>query len=664
MPIKELFSHNSIELFEGDYASLNNFYDNIVEGKSFHRWLRGLKKSTAAYHIIEYDDDYRVHMWDLCRIIQNSGTTKIKKFYSDNKEVIDSNSMDRTRSIADAYDNIFIFEGTRIPTLVSEDVYYFHVDTLKTFMSREVNMNLYDTIMIDSNEFISHPDCDSFLINGGALIDLWKWFDESVIPHIEDELAYHDNTSDLSENNDINLDDYEDYYCVYFFKVRHNTYKYGDTYIIKNRMRSHMQQFDRIEYVKIYKFEDFRQMKEMADRFKQWTKQKRINYRDSQDRTEMFKTNKKMTIKHVMSMADSMYEIINVPPTGLKESKILFKLVEKLIFNYGYAETLEIIDDEFDENERNYIKKKILQQNEDVDLFAEKYKSYQDTKKQSKFCVKCDCKGCKKYKREATKNNQFCINCSCETCQNIKKTRYRYSTCKDCECDIYDRNERCFTCYNVSRRKVEWPSYDILKKELQTKTKTEVARKYDVAIQTITKWIKHYEKEAKVIVQPKPITNKCKQCQIPITHSATKCPTCYQKSTRKTTRPPYTQLMQEIADTSYKAVGKKYGVSDNAVRKWVNTYIKSDPIFQNRKKIDGHYRCEEEGCTNKTTNISLYCLPCMIANRGKNYFHTQKCDICNCFAKTNPCNECRNNSEELIDVPARPTKIRVKKETD
>ena len=223
-----------------------------------------------------------------------------------------------------------------------------------------------------------------------------------------------------------------------------------------------------------------------------------------------------------------------------------------------------------------------------------------------------------------------------------------------------------------------------------------IGQKYGVARATVSKWIRAYKKQEnevnqqntkvrtiptkqpktkstksvptqKVIVQPKlpkPITNKCKQCQIPITHSATKCPTCYQKSTRKTTRPPYTQLMQEIADTSYKAVGKKYGVSDNAVRKWVNTYIKSDPIFQNRKKIDGHYRCEEEGCTNKTTNISLYCLPCMIANRGKNYFHTQKCDICNCFAKTNPCNECRNNSEELIDVPARPTKIRVKKETD
>ena len=34
-------------------------------------------------------------------------------------------------------------------------------------------------------------------------------------------------------------------------------------------------------------------------------------------------------------------------------------------------------------------------------------------------------------------------------------------------------------------------------------------------------------------------------------------------------RPPYEQLLAEIETTSYVAVGRKYGVSDNAVRKWV-----------------------------------------------------------------------------------------------
>ena len=41
---------------------------------------------------------------------------------------------------------------------------------------------------------------------------------------------------------------------------------------------------------------------------------------------------------------------------------------------------------------------------------------------------------------------------------------------------------------------------------------------------------------------------------------------------RKAERPPYEKLLDEIEATSYLAVGRKYGVSDNAVRKWVRFY--------------------------------------------------------------------------------------------
>jgi hypothetical protein len=40
----------------------------------------------------------------------------------------------------------------------------------------------------------------------------------------------------------------------------------------------------------------------------------------------------------------------------------------------------------------------------------------------------------------------------------------------------------------------------------------------------------------------------------------------------KVTRPPFEQLIEEIEAVGYSAVGRKYGVSDNAVRKWVRFY--------------------------------------------------------------------------------------------
>ena len=43
-------------------------------------------------------------------------------------------------------------------------------------------------------------------------------------------------------------------------------------------------------------------------------------------------------------------------------------------------------------------------------------------------------------------------------------------------------------------------------------------------------------------------------------------------ATRKVERPGYSELLAELEASNYSAVGRKYGVSDNAVRKWVRAY--------------------------------------------------------------------------------------------
>lgn len=50
------------------------------------------------------------------------------------------------------------------------------------------------------------------------------------------------------------------------------------------------------------------------------------------------------------------------------------------------------------------------------------------------------------------------------------------------------------------------------------------------------------------------------------------CSDCQHKLQRKVrNRPNKEILLQEVKDTSYTAVGKKYGVSDNTIRKWITT---------------------------------------------------------------------------------------------
>ncbi len=41
---------------------------------------------------------------------------------------------------------------------------------------------------------------------------------------------------------------------------------------------------------------------------------------------------------------------------------------------------------------------------------------------------------------------------------------------------------------------------------------------------------------------------------------------------RRVVRPPYTHLLREVRAIGYSATGRRYGVSDNAVRKWLRQY--------------------------------------------------------------------------------------------
>jgi len=63
-----------------------------------------------------------------------------------------------------------------------------------------------------------------------------------------------------------------------------------------------------------------------------------------------------------------------------------------------------------------------------------------------------------------------------------------------------------------------------------------------------------------------------RHCGTRRTSGADACRGVPHPSRRKAERPPYEKLLAEIAAHGYCAVGRKYGVSDNAVRKWVRFY--------------------------------------------------------------------------------------------
>lgn len=64
----------------------------------------------------------------------------------------------------------------------------------------------------------------------------------------------------------------------------------------------------------------------------------------------------------------------------------------------------------------------------------------------------------------------------------------------------------------------------------------------------------------------------CSECGSKIGKHSKLCNKCSGAKRRKAVRPSKEQLEQEIKENSWVALGRKYGVSDNAVRKWAKQY--------------------------------------------------------------------------------------------
>jgi len=69
----------------------------------------------------------------------------------------------------------------------------------------------------------------------------------------------------------------------------------------------------------------------------------------------------------------------------------------------------------------------------------------------------------------------------------------------------------------------------------------------------------------------KTITNNC-ECGKIISKNSKTCSECSSLQQRKVERPPHELLLKEIKELGYCGTGRKYGVSDNAIRKWIKNY--------------------------------------------------------------------------------------------
>jgi len=68
--------------------------------------------------------------------------------------------------------------------------------------------------------------------------------------------------------------------------------------------------------------------------------------------------------------------------------------------------------------------------------------------------------------------------------------------------------------------------------------------------------------------------NKCIDCAKEITNGSKRCVECYRIKSRTCERPSLDILLEDIKELGYVGTGRKYSVTDNAIRKWVKNYQK------------------------------------------------------------------------------------------
>jgi 5-methylcytosine-specific restriction endonuclease McrA len=84
-----------------------------------------------------------------------------------------------------------------------------------------------------------------------------------------------------------------------------------------------------------------------------------------------------------------------------------------------------------------------------------------------------------------------------------------------------------------------------------------------------------YSNTKKLFQKPEKVKkiNNC-SCGNKIDLRSELCVNCSKIKQRKTERPPYEKLIDDINNLGYSRTGKKYDVSDNTIRKWISYYNK------------------------------------------------------------------------------------------
>lgn len=395
-------------------------------------------------------------------------------------------------------------------------------------------------------------------------IKFQEWICEFVIPSIIKKGSY---SIDETSPDDLPLDILDDIQLMnskatfYIFEIAFKTYKFGVTTDYYRRKKEHEEKFKNLKPVLARDVNNMTIAFEIDDKLKGFfksrhslkffcTEESKIyekNIRGKKMNLEIFQTNKELSLKYALKIVNGLIDLRTVEIKTITNNNDIN--YEKYKNCDDHSKTIFFLTDIV--NKTNENNKEIM-----IKTLDSYIKSNQPSKTKSIENIINE-------NDSSNTETQQITPLSNPIKSSKKRIHKKTNMCPDCGVAIHKRSTRCRPCV----------------KALQQANKKQKAQCI-----TCNKEINYGSKRCKPCeIERRKIDlvveHKCVDCGITVNRHSDRCRSCAALTVQKgkTHRPSREQLIKDRLELhTYMAIGRKYGVSDNAVRKWVKFYNKED----------------------------------------------------------------------------------------
>jgi len=581
--------------------NLNDIVTNVIKSKNVPLYINKIKNKKKILSQFYVDENEFIS-------ILNKGKSKSCK------EALNlfNNTKDIPKNNLDLQNNLLSFNGYKFLYFSVNDDIWFKGKDIATILEYEKTRNAIDDHVLDEDKISFdglkkrlslssntktlptksilplkvkgsslHPH--TIFINESGLYSLImsskmqkakefkRWVTKEVLPSIRKTGTYTFK-KDVKLLPDLNQ--YDKKSCFYLLNIRDNIYKYGISRDILNRITTHKRELNYEELLKIYTMIDDNKSALLETKIKRLAKQWNIacNY---QNKTECFQTNNICKINDIINKIEDYRDEIISQDTDDVQLKIQREITRQKEYS--------LKEKEYSLKEKEYsLKEKELEllinlvnkyDGKYLEELVKKYINMSNHIKEESSIIKDDDTSSMTESKDTNvdmMNVDYDINKDDDT-SSITESKDTNVDMMNVDNDINSNDTSSMTESKDTNMDMMNVDNDI--------SHNDISQPMDIdqehQLKSISETKSNVYKKKKVKKTKEKNVKKCIDCNIDVFRKSLRCLKCENKrrfEANMSGRPSNEQIRNDLQTMTFVAVGKKYGVSDNCIRKWLSKY--------------------------------------------------------------------------------------------